>query len=333
MTHQENLDRCVAAFRAGEAGGDFLPVYYGIELTRHCNFACVMCPHPKYRPDEKGNMSWDLFRQVVDDVAPYAEIIKLHWVGEPLIHPRVLDMIRYAREATKAQLFLSTNGSLLEGDLAEAIRASGLDKIIFSLDGNSAETFEKIRVKGKFAQVVGNITDFLESVQEKGGPLSEIKIIQFRENADEVAGFQERWKGYDHAMVHTMWLSSWAGQLPEMEERSDQLSPYAGEERQPCADLWFKMQVDWTGKVSLCCFDWSGSKILGDLTKQTVREVWQGPWAHAARESHLRQHYAGICAGCKEWAKVQEYEFWYDYSAPEKDASFIWHAEERLGSA
>ena len=240
MTRDANLKRCLEAYREGRTFGDFMPVYYGIEVTRHCNFACVMCPHPKYQPHEKGHMSWDLFRRVIDQIAPYASIIKLHWVGEPLLHRRIIDMIHYAREATDAQLFMSTNASLLEGDLAEAVRTSGLDKIIFSLDGNSKETFEKIRVKGDFDRVVTNITDFLDAVDAKGGPLSEIKIIQFRENEHEVAEFQERWKTYERAMVHTMWLCTWAGSLPELETRSDHLSPYTGEDRQSCADLWFK---------------------------------------------------------------------------------------------
>ena len=52
MTHEENIKRCLEAYKEGRTFGDFMPVYYGIEVTRHCNFACVMCPHPKYRPDD-----------------------------------------------------------------------------------------------------------------------------------------------------------------------------------------------------------------------------------------------------------------------------------------
>jgi len=99
-------------------------------------------------------MKWDLFCKIIDEIAPYAKIIKLHWVGEPLIHPMIVDMIRYAKATTDAQLFMSTNALLLGNALAEEIRISGLDKIIFSLDGNSSKTYERIRVGGNFQKVV-----------------------------------------------------------------------------------------------------------------------------------------------------------------------------------
>ena len=47
----------------------------------------------------------------------------------------------------------------------------------------------------------------------------------------------------------------------------------------------------------------------------------------------MQRKFGGICGGCKDWAKVQEYEFWYDYSQPVEDASFIWDAPDETGLA
>jgi len=287
-----------------------------------------MCPHPQYKQHEKGNMSYELFTKIIDQIAPYAEIIKLHWVGEPLVNKNIVKMIRYARAKTSAKLFMSTNASLLSGQLAVDIRKSGLDKIIFSLDGDSKETFERIRIHGNFDQVTNNITNFIEAVARDGGPICEVKMIQFDTNASEMSQFREKWDQYDCTIVHVMWLSSWAGQLSELENMSSFTSPYATRERQSCADLWFKMQIDWTGKVALCCFDWSGEVILGDVNLQPIFSIWQGDVIKRERERHIASDYIGICRNCKEWARVDEYDFWYEYSNLKSDPSMIWYSNK-----
>ena len=327
----KDLNKCLSAFTNGVARGDFYPVYYGIETSRLCNFACIMCPHPKYAASEKGNMSWDLYTSIIDQIAPHAEIIKLHWVGEPLINPQIIEMIRYARAATDAKLHLSTNASLLHGQLADDLRTSGIDKVIFSLDGNSPETFERIRVNGDYHQVVNNIKAFVESVEAEGGPISEVKLIQFNENASEIEAFREKWDRYKSVIVYIMWLSTWAGQLTDMSERSEYQSPYSASSRHPCADLWFKMQVNWLGDVNLCCFDWSGEVTLGNLSEQSLLDIWQGEKIVNERERHMAGKYEWLCAPCKEWAKVQEYEFWYDYEQLKEDASIVWSSKSVPG--
>ena len=105
------------AYRNSIVSGGFFPVYYGIEVTRLCNYACIMCPNFQFSNNNKGHMDIELFKKIIKDISPYAEIIKLHLVGEPLLHPRIIQMIKFARMNTGAQLHLSTNASLLSGKL------------------------------------------------------------------------------------------------------------------------------------------------------------------------------------------------------------------------
>lgn len=319
-----NLLECLNSYYQKQINGNFYPVYYGIEVSRHCNFACVMCPNSKYESRQKGNMSFQLFKKIIDEISPFAQIIKLHWIGEPLINKNIVSMIRYARKKSNAKLFMSTNASLLKGNLAEDIRTSGLDKIIFSLDGNNKDTFEKIRIKGDFDEVVDNINNFIEAVENKGGPYCEVKIIQFDSNKTEIDYFKRRWDKYRKTIVHIMWLSTWGGQLPELKNLSPNLSPNISHKRNACTDLWFKMQIDWSGEVALCCWDWSGTVSLGNVLNSSVKEIWQSNKINKERELQIQQNYHGICANCNEWAKMQEYEFWYTFEKLKEDASVIW---------
>jgi spiro-SPASM protein len=321
---ERNLQECLKAFYQKQIRSVFYPVYYGIEISRHCNFACVMCPNTKYEANQKGNMSFELFQKIIDEISPFAKIIKLHWIGEPLINKKIVQMIRYARKKTTAKLFMSTNGSLLKGKLLEDIRTSGLDKIIFSLDGNSKDIFEKIRLNSNFDEVLENVNNFVDAVEKKGGPHCEVKIIQFSSNQSEIDRFKRRWDRYKKTIVHVMWLSTWGGQLPELNNLSQHLSPYNSSKRSVCADLWFKMQIDWSGEVALCCWDWAGTASLGNVLNTSVQEIWNGDEIIKKRESQVRQEYQGICSNCNEWAKVQEYEFWYSFEKLKEDASVIW---------
>jgi spiro-SPASM protein len=324
---KKNLKACLRAYNCQRVSGSFYPVYYGIEVTRHCNFSCVMCPNPRISPKSKGHMDIGLFRRIIDQVSPFAEIIKLHWIGEPLMHPQITEMISYARSTTNNKLFLSTNASLLNGKLAKEIRTSGLDKIIISLDSTHQNSYGKIKKKGNFLKVRKNVEDFINDVQTYGGPNCEIKMIKMPENEDEVDYFRKKWDKFDCVVVSIMWLCTWAGQIPELNRIPRYLCPYDPSTRQACSDLWFKLQVDWRGKVALCCFDWSGSVEIGDLSIMSLTDVWQSKRIKIERQKHLECNYSGICKSCNEWAKVEEYEFWYDDEILKEDPSLIWYSK------
>ncbi|KKL19483.1 hypothetical protein LCGC14_2465000, partial [marine sediment metagenome] len=315
------------AFRGGQAAGEFLPSYYGIEVTRHCNFACTMCPHRHYKRNEKGHMDWSLFRSVVDQVADSAEIIKLHWVGEPLLHPRIAEMIRYARDRSSARLHLSTNASLLTRELAEDIRTAGLDRITFSLDSANASTYNTIRINGDYDTVVGNVEHFVEAVESKGGPLCEVKLIQMTRNSDQIESFRRKWSTYETVAVNIMWLSDWAGNVRGFEDESPYINPVSRRSRTPCSDLWFKMQVNWMGQIALCCFDAFGSHILGDFRTDSLAEIWHSQTVRELRKQHLQHRFPAPCASCRDWAQPQEYEFWYTDEQYKTDPGLIWLAD------
>ncbi len=81
-----------------------------IEISNICNLQCTFCPEVIR---EKKLMSLDLFKKVIQQVAPLTEQVCLHLMGEPLLHPKFFEIIQ-ACEAEKTQIFLVTNGLLLK---------------------------------------------------------------------------------------------------------------------------------------------------------------------------------------------------------------------------
>ena len=55
----------------------------------------------------------------------------------------------------------------------------------------------------------------------------------------------------------------------------------------PCYRPWLTFTVLWDGRVSLCCADFDGKTILGDLNTSTIQEIWNAEPYRAVRRQHL----------------------------------------------
>jgi radical SAM protein with 4Fe4S-binding SPASM domain len=103
-------------------------------ITRRCNLACLHCYSDSAAREYPGELTWPECRAVVDDLAAYGVPAVLLSGGEPLIHPRFFDLAGYAREQG-LRLTLSTNGTLIDRERAERLKALGLAYVGISLDG------------------------------------------------------------------------------------------------------------------------------------------------------------------------------------------------------
>jgi radical SAM protein with 4Fe4S-binding SPASM domain len=66
-----------------------------------------------------------------------------------------------------------------------------------------------------------------------------------------------------------------------------------------CARLWFNPVITWDGKVVPCCFDKDAEYIMGDLTQDSFREIWDGPKYRIFRKSILTgRHMIDMCRNC-----------------------------------
>lgn len=98
-----------------------------IELTSRCNLRCRYCPSPKL-PRPKIDMTDDIFEAALDLVRFYCRMgtqteLSLTGIGEPLLHPKFIDMVAKAREAIgwDRPLVVATNGILLSDSIAERL--------------------------------------------------------------------------------------------------------------------------------------------------------------------------------------------------------------------
>ena len=81
-----------------------------VEITNICNKSCSFCPKTSRQPKL---ISMEEFKTVADKLVNVTEYIYYHVMGEPLMHPRLFDFIRYASDKGFKSA-VTTNGSLLK---------------------------------------------------------------------------------------------------------------------------------------------------------------------------------------------------------------------------
>jgi radical SAM protein with 4Fe4S-binding SPASM domain len=278
------------------------PLELALELACACNLQCIMCPVPTTsRPARL--MADELFRRAIDEVAGMQGFFLYpQGFGEPLLHPRWIDLLKHARDQGVGPTILLTNGVLLGEQNARALLELELDAVVVSIDGVEPETFAKVRVGGDLGVVEANVCRFLELRGGAETPRLYLRIIRMRETEAELTRFSARWQprlGPNDA-IHLNEFSDWAGKV---EDRSID-GPAPPVARRPCRMLWKSLSVHADGKVSACCLDSEDELIVGDLGRgQTLEEIWHGAELARLRRLHLAGRFAdlSICRACKDW--------------------------------
>jgi len=120
---------------------DRFPQSLFVEVTTRCNLSCPMCARcaPGWRGGF-GDMDMAVFRRL-DEPLRHARVVVLNGMGEPLLHPDLPDMVRYAkkRQPEGGWCGLQTNGLLLDARLAGELASAGLNVVCVSHDGGGAD--------------------------------------------------------------------------------------------------------------------------------------------------------------------------------------------------
>jgi MoaA/NifB/PqqE/SkfB family radical SAM enzyme len=178
------------------------PVCLYLETTNRCNLPCTTCPRTFEELEPAANMSWDLFRTIVDQYPNIARVV-LHGVGEPLMVPNLPRMIRYLKERGTYVLF-NTNGTLLNERRGRDLIASGLDELRVSLDAAEPVAFKAVRGKDAFNRIVTNVRAFrvLQRNLDAAAPRVSLWLTGLKETIGQLPAFVDLAAALDVPEVH-----------------------------------------------------------------------------------------------------------------------------------
>ena len=144
------------------------PTLANIEITTRCNLGCPACARTRLKLKSK-SMSRDDFLHVLDHL-PHAHRIVLVGLGEPLMHPEVIDFIKLGVAAGR-RVGLVTNGMLVDAAMAQALCESGLASITFSLDAVDQATADRVRPGSDMERISANIHTLIRTRRTLGARL------------------------------------------------------------------------------------------------------------------------------------------------------------------
>jgi MoaA/NifB/PqqE/SkfB family radical SAM enzyme len=165
------------------------PICLYLETTNRCNLLCTTCPRTYEALEPPGDMSWELFTRIVDQLPRVARVV-LHGVGEPMMVRALPRMIRYLKDRGTYVLF-NTNGTLLSEKKGRELIDSGLDELRVSLDAAEPHAFRLVRGRDMFGRIVRNVRTFRALQRALGAetPLVSLWLTGLKEILNQLADF------------------------------------------------------------------------------------------------------------------------------------------------
>lgn len=278
---------------------------FNIELTNRCPFRCVMCARTGNMTRPQGLMDFGLFRKVIDEYvlenpkqAAQADCW-LHHFGESLVHPDFDRFVAYA-SARGVPAALSLNPLMLKRPTALALLRARPAKLYLSIDGHDDASFERIRgVADAYDASVRNLLDFLKLKKSFKSKIQVIvSMIDFGLNGDSIARKRDYWSNLDGVdAFFAKEFVTWDGNAPDVSILAGDRPPQ--QDHVTCRFPWSRLTVTWDGDVVPCCYDYDKRYVLGNVAKQSLKEIWNGGPMRSLRREFLDNRVSNpLCQNC-----------------------------------
>ncbi|MBG9454216.1 Fe-S oxidoreductase [Lysinibacillus sphaericus] len=280
----------------------FKKVY--IEITSVCNLACSFCP-PTARA--KGLIKVEQFNKILDEIRPHTKYIYLHVKGEPLLHPRIDQLLDAAHEKG-FKVNITTNGTLIKKNREKILGKPALRQINFSL--HSFDGHEGSENREKY---LGDILDFVRDSKDYNTIISyrlwnlqkdHMTDIAARRNRETLEILENEYNldyrieekvqpGKGVKIANNIYLNQdHEFKWPSLLEPEDEGKGFCHALRSQAAIL-----VD--GTVVPCCLDGEGVINLGNVNEKSFTDIVQGERANNIVDGFSRREAVEeLCRKC-----------------------------------
>lgn len=274
-----------------------------------------MCPYPRYaRQQDQGDMDWVLYRDIIAELGDigkdngFRPLLTYCYMGEPFLAD---NLDKYVAEAIGRgiEVYINTNASVMTPAKIDALLDCGFcGKIHVSFHGITREVYE--RITGLDYQVTLDNTLYL--------------LDRYDPKRVCVRGVDDNWPEGEKKR----WFDYWGPRGVELEYlppisrcggvsrlvrhcagQKDSVRLYGCRGHHPLTE----MVILYDGRVVMCCQDMGREVIWGDVAKDGLLGVWNGP----IRKKHVERLYSGsacskqyLCGRCEQalgmWALVAE---------------------------
>jgi len=288
------------------------PMMSVLSFVYVCNARCPSCPYTnsKIREDYKDAlyMGEDTFRTIADQCGQYDAWIRISGGGEPMLHPRAVPLMEYAKSAG-ARIGLITNGSRFNEENTRRLIEAQVDMIEFSVDAADEVTYSSVREGLSWSVLVENVQRMVE-IREKTNSRTKIIASAVNQQGVDINTVERFWEPIVDSFQKRKYLT-WGINDPS---RSADATPYlAPEEQIPCPFIFERLNIDSRGKVMVCGFDIGARTDMGNIHRNSIKEIWHGEGFEYFRKMHLdhRGNEIELCRSCPDWKyRSWKHNYW-----------------------
>ncbi|HYC93259.1 MAG TPA: radical SAM/SPASM domain-containing protein [Thermoanaerobaculia bacterium] len=278
------------------SGADLSRQYHlkivSLETVTTCNQKCYFCP-VSVAPREDEEMSTEMFERIVGELVAYRESIDgvfLQSYNEPTIDRRFVDHCRTLFEAGLPVAVLSNGSGLTPAKVDGLLQAGRLRFLCINLSTMDEERYARDRGEDHLRIVTRN----LDYAKDK--PLAdEMRIIVLGSGDEEHrANFEavrDRYAGSRFDVQQHLTVDRGFWHLEVGRKAMQRVGRLAGCELIGSRPLQH-LHITATGSAILCCQDYDENYVVGNLHRQSVREVLESDemakmrrWAYGIEES------------------------------------------------
>lgn len=234
------------------------PIQAFIEPTTNCNLHCPACPTGLRLSDRhRGTLTLEKFKILIDEIGDYLFILHMYNWGEPTLHLKFPEMIKYASDKG---IFIITSSNFsvkLSDEYVRKIVYSGLDVLLLSIDGITQETYSRYRKGGNLNIVLENLKKLHDIKIETSvkTPVIIWKFHVFKHNEHEIEDLKNIYKilGADELITTRAYVPN---DSEEIQATTNPLYPPISTykpQTKTCSQLYCTFVHNPDGLVSPCC--------------------------------------------------------------------------------
>jgi len=302
-----------------------------IEVTNICNNKCIFCANRKMTR-KKGYINYDLAVKVLQECYNLGtREVGFYATGEPLLYPKIKDLISCAKDIGYDYVYLTTNGLLATKNKMEELLKSGLDSIKFSINAINSKDYKLIHGVDAYDIVLKNLKDC------KG-------LKDIYHNKLFVSCITTKYTSYTQQEIEAVFspyvdkviaqpVKNQGGLLPKITELLIDQNKQNIANRMftiPCSYVFNAVTISYEGYMTACCMDFQNYLAYADLNNCSVSEGWNNQIISRVRERRKCGDVGNsLCKACV-YGRLDNLEPICDKLATRIDDEYLYNDQEML---
>jgi hypothetical protein len=284
------------------------PRTISIETVGRCNAKCNFCPAPELERRNEA-MSDELFSKVIGDIQeipPGVPInINTNLINEPFMDKKMFARLRHINEALPtARIQMYSNFNVMPRNyLAKFRQVQNLGSLNISFNAANKVDYEAV-MHVDFERTVRHLKAFMSDNRQDRFLHKPIILSRVADNTQGDHDYLEQCRSlfseFEEGIDYRLYVKKRVTWVGDTHVEQSQVPYFL-----PC-DAWLDINIMCTGVVPLCCLDAKGDQAIGDVTRNSVLEIYNSPGFRNLRENHLQRESLPVCGGCSPYAAVRE---------------------------